>query len=116
MTAVLFDLYNTLAYVSATDYFDAKERMADKAGVPAALFHNLWRQYSPRNNRGDIVTVEERVALVLRDLDLVPTKDLVSEIAAIEWELQEGKVVLGASSLSVLKGLKELGIKIGIIS
>jgi putative hydrolase of the HAD superfamily len=114
--AVLFDLYNTLAYISHADYQDAKKRMAMVASVPETIFIDLWRQYSRLSNRGDILTVEERVALVLRDLGVVPTRSVVGQIAAVEYDLQEHKLNVGEYTIHVLTELKLRKLKCGLVS
>lgn len=114
--AVLFDLYNTLAYIPQADYQNAKKRMAKVAGVPERIFIELWRQYSRLSNRGDILTIEERAALVLRDLEIVPTRTIVSHIAAVEYDLQENKLRLGKYTTRVLAELKLKKLKCGLVS
>jgi putative hydrolase of the HAD superfamily len=114
--AVLFDLYNTLAYIPHKDYKSAKKRMSEIAGVPERIFVELWRQYSRLSNRGDIITIEERVALVLRDLGVTPTRKLVGQIAKVEYELQENKINLGKYTVQVLIKLRKKGLKCGLVS
>jgi HAD superfamily hydrolase (TIGR01509 family) len=114
--AVLFDLYNTLAYIPQSEYQSAKRRMAKLAGVPEKMFIELWRQYSRLSNRGDILTIEERVALVLRDLEIIPTRTSINAIAAVEHDLQENKLRLGRYTVRVLSQLKNRGLKCGLIS
>ena len=92
--AILFDLYNTLAYINLSDYQNSKKRMAKIANASESTFFELWRQYSRSSNRGDILTVEERVALVLRDLGIIPTRKIVNQIATIEYDLQENRIHL----------------------
>jgi putative hydrolase of the HAD superfamily len=114
--AVLFDLYNTLLYIDPNVYREAKRQMAEKVHVPKDLFLELWRQYSRSNNRGDILTVEERVALVLRDLGLTPGRNLINEIAAIEYDLQENGGQINKDAIKVISQLKGLNLKCGLIS
>lgn len=116
MQAVLFDVYNTLLYIDPADYRHAKKRMAEMAGLPPDLFRHLWRGYTLLSNRGDLLTIEERVAVVLRDLERAPEPALVARMAAVERELQEELVRLGPHSLATLQQLREQGFRLGVVS
>jgi putative hydrolase of the HAD superfamily len=114
--AVIFDLYNTLAYISPDMYREAKSEMAKLAGVSETIFFEVWRQYSRSINRGDILTVEERVAQVLRDLDTLPNRNIIRRIADIEYSLQEDAVSVSSDTIDLLKVLKSDGYKLGMIT
>jgi putative hydrolase of the HAD superfamily len=114
--AILFDLYNTLAYIAPEDYRAAKKQMATIANVPEDLFMELWRQYSRSYNRGDILTTEERVAYVLRDSNKSLDLETIRKIADIEYKLQESSVSVGLNTIALLTDLKKMGLKLGLVS
>jgi putative hydrolase of the HAD superfamily len=114
--AVIFDLYNTLAYINPSKYHETKQKMARDAGASSDLLFEIWRQYSRDNNRGDILTVEERVARVLRELNISANRALIRQLADYEYELQEKGVELNPVVHDVLYTLKSMNLKLGLIT
>jgi FMN phosphatase YigB (HAD superfamily) len=105
---VLFDLYNTLAYINPEEYKKAKTQMANLAGTSPELFFELWRQYSRDYNRGDILMAEERIAHVLRELRVNFDVKIIREIADIEYGLQSSAVYLGSDTVTLLTALQKM--------
>jgi putative hydrolase of the HAD superfamily len=114
--AVLFDLYDTLAYIDIRDYLQTKTQMAAEAGVSANALIAQWKQYTHPANRGEVLTVEERVARVLRDLSVEPTKLLIRQLSELEIELQEQRIRLFKDTYKVLELLKGKGLKLGLVT
>ena len=102
LSAVIFDLYNTLARVDIAAYRDAKREMARLVGVPDTIFLELWRQHSRECNRGDLITAEERVARVLLDAGRRPVREQIRQAADIEYRLQERSAELDGQARQVL--------------
>jgi putative hydrolase of the HAD superfamily len=113
---VLFDLYNTLAYINPEEYKKAKTQMANLAGTSPELFFELWRQYSRDYNRGDILTAEERVSHVLRELRVNFDVKTIREIADIEYKLQSSAAYLAPDTITLLTSLQKMGLKLGLIT
>lgn len=116
LAAILFDLYDTLAYIEVEDYLQTKAQMADEAGVPADAFVAQWKQYTRPAARGEILTTEERVAHVLRDLGMDLERSLICRLAQLEVELQEQCVHLFPDAREVLMHLANKGLKLGLVT
>lgn len=116
LVAVLFDLYDTLAYIDIRDYNHFKAEMAAEAGLFPDQFISQWKRYTRPAARGELLTTEERVARVLRDLHVEPTKSLIRKLSELEVELQEQHVHLFADTWSVLTQLKNAALKIGMVT
>ncbi|MFQ6100140.1 MAG: HAD family hydrolase [Anaerolineae bacterium] len=114
--AVLFDLYDTLAYIEIEDYLRTKAQMAAEAGVPADAFVAQWKQYTRPAARGEVLTTEERAARVLRDLGVDPTRQLIHRLSQLELDLQEQQVHLFPDTREVLMRLKNKGLKLGLVT
>lgn len=116
VNAILFDLYDTLAYLDVERYKQLKRTMAEKAGVSPELFLQFWRLYSKLKNQGDILCEEERVSKVLRDLNKLPDRRLIRELAEDEYSFQENEVRLYDDSKSLLYELKKMSLKTGLVT
>jgi putative hydrolase of the HAD superfamily len=116
LKAVLFDLYDTLAYIAIDEYRETKDEMAKRAGLPGDTFLETWKQYTRPSARGEVLTVEERVARVLRDLHIEPDIALVQEIAKLEYRLQWEHVKLFDSAKDTIAFLKGAGLKVGMVT
>jgi putative hydrolase of the HAD superfamily len=116
LKAVLFDLYDTLAYINIKDYLQAKTDMAAEAGVSSEAFVAQWKQYTDPASRGHILTTEERVARVLRDLGVDLTQPLIRRLSQLEANLQEQRVHLFEDTRKVLTHLRDAGLKLGLVT
>jgi len=116
LEAILFDLYDTLAYIEIEDYLRTKVQMAAEAGVPAEVFVAQWKRYTRPAARGEILTTEERVARVLRDLGVDPARQLIRRLSQLEVELQEQHVHLFPDTREVLTRLRDKGLKLGLVT
>lgn len=114
--AIIFDLYNTLAYIDEKDYENAKKKMAYMAGTGSEQFVKNWKNLSTLSNKGILLTVEDRVKKILDNLNVKYDNDLIKKIAEVEKELQLEKVKLFPSTKIILEKLKEKNYKLGIIS
>jgi len=112
---VLFDLYDTLAFLDPAIYLANKRRMAEIVGVSADDFLEAWKRHGTLSARGAI-TVAERVTLTLRSLGVEPLPDLVAQIISMEQNLQDTKVVLFESTKPTLAALRSRGLKLGLVS
>lgn len=116
LAAILFDLYDTLAHIDIEDYQGVKTQMATEVGVPVDVFIACWREYSCLAARGEILTTEERVARVMRDLGVHPTPQLVDRLSQLESDLQIRGVQLFPEAREVLVCLKSKGLKLGLVT
>ena len=116
LLAVLFDLYDTLAFIDIEDYKHFKAQMAAEAGLATEQFISRWKHYTQPAARGEVLTTEERVARVLRDLGVEPTKHLVRKLSELETQLQEQHVHLFPDTRDVLACVKRKGLKLGLVT
>lgn len=115
-SAVVFDLYNTLACIAKADYLAAKRRMAALVGVGEPVFLELWRQHSRDSNRGDLLTAEERTARVLIDAGVRLDRDAIRRAADVEYSLQEQSVALIDGARELIDCVASLGLRLGLLS
>jgi putative hydrolase of the HAD superfamily len=116
LKAVLFDLYDTLAYVDIQDYRHFKSLMAAEAGLTTELFVSRWKHYTRAAARGEILTTEERVARVLRDSQVALTYVLIRKLSELEIQLQEQHVHLFIDAQDTLARLKSQGLRLGLVT
>lgn len=114
--ALLFDLYDTLATIDIDVYRATKAEMAKRAGFPADVFLKSWKNYTRPSAQGEVLTVEERVARVMRDLGTFPEIEIVREIATLEYKLQLEDVHLFDTVDESLEYFKRKGLKMGLVT
>lgn len=114
--ALLFDLYDTLALIDAKLYLEVKENMAQMAGLSADNFIRVWKNYTKVCALGKILTIEERVAHVIRELNILPESSLVRDIAFLEYKLQTENVYLTENVIEVLSYFKSRDFQIGLVT
>lgn len=114
--AVLFDLYDTLAEIKMSDYLQAKETIAMRAGVNQNDLIESWKKFTKPSARGEILTVDERIVLTLADLGKEITPEFANELSKIEIELQENQVHKLPGCDFTLKSLKNMGLKVGLVT
>ncbi|MDI6736441.1 MAG: HAD family hydrolase [bacterium] len=114
--AVIFDLYNTLAYICKEDYQKTKQKMAKLAGAPEQEFLRMWRSITTDSTRGQVLTTQERAEWVLNQLEIDYDNKVIEAMCVLEEDLQLNQVYLYKGVKTQLKKLKEQGFKIGLIS
>jgi putative hydrolase of the HAD superfamily len=114
--AIIFDLFNTLAYIDTKDYEDTKYRMASQIGVDPNKFIKVWKKLAPLSNKGVLITVEDRVLKTLEKMNVRPNYNVVKSISEMEEELQKKYIKLFPLTKTVLQELKNEKFKIAIIS
>jgi putative hydrolase of the HAD superfamily len=114
--ALLFDLYDTLATIDAGLYLNVKEEMAAKAAIPADQFLKVWKSYTKPSALGELLTLEERVARVMRDLNVRPEPQVVRDIALLEYKLQTEEVHLSDGVVEMLDHFQKSGFTLGLVT
>jgi len=114
--ALLFDLYDTLATIDAGLYLSVKEEMAAKAAIPADRFLKVWKSYTKPSALGELLTLEERVARVMRDLNIRPEPQVVRDVALLEYRLQTEEVHLSDGVAEMLEHFQKSGFKLGLVT
>ncbi len=114
--AVLFDLYDTLAYLTSSVIQEGRRELARLAGVDAEAWAALWRETAMERMLGTLGDMEAQIALMLRRLGAEPPAALVAELAARENRAWEGAVTMYPEALPLLGELRRRGFKLGLVS
>lgn len=112
--AVIFDLYDTLVTIDPQEYLDVKKRMAAALGVNSDVFIKAWKSYTKPAARGEVRTVEDRVARVATDLGVQIDETAIAELATWERFLQEQRVIKLAGCEETLLSLSRAGLRIAL--
>jgi len=112
--AVIFDMFETLiTHYNCPLYFGAQ--MAEDAGIPEDRFQALWRPTEYERTIGK-VTFEEIIEKILRENQCY-SKEVLDKIVAKRVATKEECFRhLHPEIVPMLSGLKEKGIRIGLIS
>jgi putative hydrolase of the HAD superfamily len=114
--ALLFDLYDTLAHIDIDRYLAIKAEMAAILRLPADAFLNVWKRYTSISSLGEVLTIEERIARILRDLNVRPETEAIRDAALLEYKLQTEQVHLSNNVAEVLNCHRDRGIKLGLVT
>ena len=112
--AVIFDMYETLITLyNSPNYFGP--HMAKDAGIPVDKFKEIWSPMEGDRSIGKI-SLEEILELILRKNDCYSEELLNTLVEKRVWAKAECFKHLDNEIIPMLQGLKEQGIKIGLIS
>ena len=114
--AVLFDLYDTLAYITPAAIQEGRRELARLAGVDPDAWAGVWRANAMERMLGTLGGLEDQIRLMLRGLGADPPAELVAELAARENVTWKGGVELYPEALPLLRELKRRGYKLGLVS
>ncbi|HEX2916466.1 MAG TPA: HAD family hydrolase [Chloroflexia bacterium] len=113
---ILFDLWGTLAYNVPRHHRKDYDLLASKFGVHSEDLWKKWVIYGKPSIRGQIKSGEERAALVLKDLGLTPSPEMVKELAHFEYENRSADVYFFPGVEDMLATLRERGYRTCLIS
>src|SRR3954453_1660278 len=82
--AVLFDLYDTLVYLTNTVVQETRHELAVRAGVDPDAWAPLWRANVVDRMLGRLGSLEDEIRAMLQQLGTDPSSALVAELAEIE--------------------------------
>jgi len=114
--AVIFDLYDTLIYLTNTIVQQTRHDLAIRAGVDPDAWAPLWRANVVDRMLGRLGSLEDEIRTMLRQLGADPSPELVAELAEIEIDGWTRAVNFYPETLPVLATLRERGLKLGLIS
>ncbi len=114
--AVLFDLYDTLAYLTSSVVQEERRVLARLAGVDPDAWAASWRATAMDRMLGRLGDMEQQIGLMLRRLGADPPPELVADLAARECRAWEGAVKLYPEARSLLVELRRRGFQLGLIS
>lgn len=115
--AVVFDLFDTLAYMRPTGARAEGIRLAAEKGISEERWIAGWRSTSERALSGEIETLEGRVreGLAAAGLPAAPDSLVRSLVALRQREVLEAPC-LYADVPDSLRGLRERGFSLGLVS
>lgn len=116
LKAVLFDLYDTLAYLSPGVVQEGRRELAALADVDWAAWAEVWRSSAMERMLGKLGSMEDQIRHMLRGLGADPPLKLVVELAERENEAWVRAVRLYPQALPVLGDLKRRGYRLGLVS
>jgi putative hydrolase of the HAD superfamily len=114
--AIVFDFYDTLVYRDFAATEGTRSRIAALVGVPVDRLNALWRRDRDARMLGAIATLEEHLVRMLGELGVDSTPELVAELAALEREGQRQAVHPYPNTVDVLRRLREMGFRLGMLS
>ena len=116
--AVIFDLFGTLVYSFVPDVYERSlEEMADALGVDRGAFRQLWtRDTAYARITGGFGSIEANLEHICAALNEVPTAAQLAEVARIRLAFYRQTLVPRPDAVSTLRGLKALGLRLGLIS
>jgi putative hydrolase of the HAD superfamily len=114
--AVIFDLYDTLIYLTNTIVQQTRHDLAVRAGVDPDAWAPLWRANVVDRMLGRLGSLEDEIRTMLRQLGANPSPALVAELAELEIDGWTRAVNVYPETLPVLATLRERGLKLGLIS
>ncbi len=116
VTAVLFDLYDTLAYLRS-DLIDAERReQARLAGVDADAWAGLWRANILDRMRGALGGLQDEFRVLLQGLGVDPSPALLDLLLEREHAVWNRAVTLYPEALPLLDELRRRGYRLGLVS
>lgn len=116
LRALLFDFYDTLAYVDPTVVRAGRRHLAALAGVDPELLAALWTETRDRRMLGTLATLEEQLAFMLARLHVPAPGDLLARLAAVERATWLAAVHLYPDARSALESLRGRGFRLGLLS
>lgn len=114
LKAVIFDMYETLITLFESPVYFSTQ-MAEDAGIPEEDFRQIWRATEEDRTTGK-VRVEEVVARILKEKGCFTEKKLQRIMEKRINYKKEAFEHMHPEILPMMDGLKEAGIKIGLIS
>jgi putative hydrolase of the HAD superfamily len=116
ISAVLFDLYDTLAYLDGQVIRDARRDMAVLAGVDQEQFMEQWRKTAWERMLGSLGDLGQQISFMLVRLGKEARPDLVAQLVEVENQAWSKAVHLYAESVPLLEELRRRGYRLGLLS
>ena len=115
-SAVLFDFYDTLAYLDPPVIEAGRQELARLAGTTMEDLAPLWRATSRERMLGTAGDMVAQLRTMLGMLDLAPEASVLEALAAREYGAWERAVRLYPDAKPTLIELRRRGLKLGILS
>ncbi len=114
--AILFDFYDTLAYLDARKADPLRRRAAEILGLPPEAYFEAWGRHIDAFMTGQVRSTAELVRRVLADLGREAPPGAVAEAARLEELARRRGVRLYSGARAVLRALRGRGYRLGLVS
>ncbi len=114
--AVLFDFYDTLAYLDAQKADPLRRRAAEVLGLAPEAYFEAWGRHVDAFMTGQVRSAEGMVRRVLADLGREVPPGAVAEAARLEELARRRGVRLYPGARAVLRTLRRRGYRLGLVS
>ncbi len=116
MKAVLFDFYDTLAYLDPAPIEAGRRELARRASVAETALQPLWRATSRARMLGTAGDLATQLREMLGTLGTPPEPELLANLVEHEEATWRQAVHLYDDTLSALRELRQRGFRLGLIS
>src|SRR5437764_11502482 len=116
ITAVLFDFYDTLAYLDPAVIEAGRRELARRAGVAVDDFAPLWRENRAARMLGTAGDLTTQLRDMLGSIVAAPEPAVLAELVELEERSWRRAVRLYPDSKPTLRELRRRGFKLGILS
>jgi putative hydrolase of the HAD superfamily len=114
--AVLFDLYDTLAYVDRTSYEEKLNACAEICNVTPEAFSKVWKSLIVDSNLGRFPSTEDRVREAIRMLGLAEDQAVIRAVAKYEHAFLRNGTRLFPDTENTLLTLRRAGLRLGLVT
>ncbi len=115
--AVIFDLFGTLVdSFNAQEYKQILSEMASSLSIPEIQFQDLWSNSFNQRALGVFKSIEENVIFIGKELKVPIKKSSVEQAIRTRFIYSRKTLVPREDAIDTLKQIKNLGLKIGLIS
>ncbi|MCC6175246.1 MAG: HAD family hydrolase [Chloroflexi bacterium] len=114
--AVLFDLYDTLLYLTPAAVRETRHKLAVRASVDPDAWAALWHANVLDRMLGKLGGLEDEIRVMLGQLGVDPSPALVVELAEVEAAGWASAVTLYPEALPLLAELGARGYQRGLVS
>lgn len=117
MKAILFDLYETLVTHFDPDWRPPRQTIAQRLGIGAEAFSELWRRYDMDWQLGEIGSYAEALEQMCATAGGTPDAAVLAELVS-EYQRMTTKVfeTIEPEIVAMVRALKERGHRLGIIT
>jgi putative hydrolase of the HAD superfamily len=116
--AVIFDLFGTLLVpFDGKGWVETRIRMAARVNLDSELFDREWTGEMKRHRYGGTFpTIREEIRHICEKHGVSPSEEGLDEATRLRYEFTRASLVKRSDAVGTLKTLRELGLRIGMIS
>jgi putative hydrolase of the HAD superfamily len=114
--AVIFDLYDTLVYLTDSIVQETRHTLAIRADVDPNAWAALWRGNVVDRMLGKLGGLDDEIRTMLQQLGADPSPALLAELVELEIAGWARAVAIYPEALPTLAALRQRGLKLGLIS